>query len=127
MDPGTLNLASWLRDGGPWALLVLAGVAIVYLWNALNKQRDSSEAILREWHSDSRTIITKMTDAITKYSESLHNFSGEIDESVSELEKSVREAKESVAKQGERLWRIETLLNNQSTTMGKRHDVTPPE
>lgn len=104
VSPDTLNMVPWLRDGGPWAMLVIAGIVIVYLWRELMKARDGSQNILREWHSDSRELITKMTEAVSKQSEALHAFSSAIGSSIGKLEESMRDVNDTIEKLNERMW-----------------------
>lgn len=59
MDP--VALTKLLRDGGPWALLALALIAIVYLWRAYVKARDARDAL-----SEKITALTeKSVEAFT--------------------------------------------------------------
>lgn len=57
------KLLAFLEQGGPWAIVILLGVAVVYLARAYKHARDESTALLRAWHTESARLIEKTTEA----------------------------------------------------------------
>ena len=59
MDP--LALTKMLSEGGPWALLSLAILAIVYLWRAYVKARDARDALAEKITDLTEKVVEQLT------------------------------------------------------------------